>query len=172
MVDGKQLCEMGHAPMLRPGRRQIAKHGRSLTLICSGPQTVSGGLAHASGVQPTIRANMRGCQPTRTANERRFIANSSIDPHSMQTAREGLRRPGTTWSPIDADAQGSLERRFAGRRCSGTTNVFPGYWGLLPQGYGLAMTRTPLYELHREELIEDWLLAEQRKPLKRIAPLE
>jgi len=28
------------------------------------------------------------------------------------------------------------------------------------------------YELHREELIEDWLLAEQRKPLKKIAPLE
>jgi uncharacterized protein DUF4160 len=28
------------------------------------------------------------------------------------------------------------------------------------------------YELHREELMEDWLLAEQRKPLKKIAPLE
>jgi Domain of unknown function (DUF4160) len=28
------------------------------------------------------------------------------------------------------------------------------------------------YELHREEPMEDWLLAEQRKPLKKIAPLE
>jgi Domain of unknown function (DUF4160) len=28
------------------------------------------------------------------------------------------------------------------------------------------------YELHREELMEEWLLAEQRKPLKKIAPLE
>ncbi len=28
------------------------------------------------------------------------------------------------------------------------------------------------YELHREELMEDWLLAEQWKPLKKIAPLE
>ena len=29
-----------------------------------------------------------------------------------------------------------------------------------------------LYELHREELIENWRLAQDRKPLKRIAPLE
>jgi Domain of unknown function (DUF4160) len=28
------------------------------------------------------------------------------------------------------------------------------------------------YELHREELMEAWRLAEQRKPLKKIAPLE
>ena len=28
------------------------------------------------------------------------------------------------------------------------------------------------YELHREELIENWRLAQDRKPLKRIAPLE
>ncbi|MFN2377312.1 MAG: DUF4160 domain-containing protein [Candidatus Binatia bacterium] len=27
-------------------------------------------------------------------------------------------------------------------------------------------------ELHREELLEDWQLAQDRKPLKRIAPLE
>jgi hypothetical protein len=27
-------------------------------------------------------------------------------------------------------------------------------------------------ELHREELMEEWLLAEQRKPLKKIVPLE
>jgi hypothetical protein len=27
-------------------------------------------------------------------------------------------------------------------------------------------------DLHREELLEDWLLAEQRKPLKGIKPLE
>ena len=25
-VDGNQLCETGHAPMLHPGSRQIAKH--------------------------------------------------------------------------------------------------------------------------------------------------
>lgn len=28
------------------------------------------------------------------------------------------------------------------------------------------------YELHKDELMEDWLLAEQRKPLKKIEPLE
>ncbi len=28
------------------------------------------------------------------------------------------------------------------------------------------------YDLHRDELLEDWELAAQRKPLKRIAPLE
>jgi len=28
------------------------------------------------------------------------------------------------------------------------------------------------YEMHKEELMEDWLFAEQRKPLKKIAPLE
>jgi Domain of unknown function (DUF4160) len=28
------------------------------------------------------------------------------------------------------------------------------------------------YDMHKEELLEDWLLAEQRKPLKAIAPLE
>ena len=27
-------------------------------------------------------------------------------------------------------------------------------------------------DLHREELMEDWNLAEQRKPLRKIAPLE
>jgi hypothetical protein len=28
------------------------------------------------------------------------------------------------------------------------------------------------YDMHKEELLEDWLLAEQRMPLKAIAPLE
>ncbi len=28
------------------------------------------------------------------------------------------------------------------------------------------------YEMHKEELMEDWLLAVERKPLKKIAPLE
>lgn len=28
------------------------------------------------------------------------------------------------------------------------------------------------YDMHKEELLENWLLAEQRKPLKPIAPLE
>jgi hypothetical protein len=28
------------------------------------------------------------------------------------------------------------------------------------------------YELHKAELVENWELARQRKPLKRIAPLE
>lgn len=28
------------------------------------------------------------------------------------------------------------------------------------------------YELHKQELLEDWKLAEQRKPLKKIPPLE
>ena len=28
------------------------------------------------------------------------------------------------------------------------------------------------YEMHKEELMEDWLLAVERKPLKNIAPLE
>lgn len=28
------------------------------------------------------------------------------------------------------------------------------------------------YELHREELLEDWELARNRQPLKKIAPLE
>ncbi len=28
------------------------------------------------------------------------------------------------------------------------------------------------YELHRTELVEDWRLAQARRPLKRIAPLE
>jgi len=28
------------------------------------------------------------------------------------------------------------------------------------------------YEMHKEELMGNWLLAEQRKPLKKIAPLE
>jgi hypothetical protein len=28
------------------------------------------------------------------------------------------------------------------------------------------------WQLHREELLEDWRLAEQRKPLNRIEPLE
>ena len=28
------------------------------------------------------------------------------------------------------------------------------------------------YEIHREELNENWLLAEQRRPLKKIEPLE
>ena len=28
------------------------------------------------------------------------------------------------------------------------------------------------YDLHKVELLEDWMLASQRKPLKKIAPLE
>ena len=28
------------------------------------------------------------------------------------------------------------------------------------------------YDLHKEELLEDWRLAAQRKPLNKIAPLE
>ncbi len=28
------------------------------------------------------------------------------------------------------------------------------------------------YDVHKDELAEDWLLAQQRKPLNRIAPLE
>jgi len=28
------------------------------------------------------------------------------------------------------------------------------------------------YDLHKVELLEDWLLASQRRPLKKIAPLE
>ena len=28
------------------------------------------------------------------------------------------------------------------------------------------------YELHKDELLEDWTLAAQRRPLKKIAPLE
>jgi len=28
------------------------------------------------------------------------------------------------------------------------------------------------YEMHKEALVENWLLAEQRKPLKKIEPLE
>ena len=28
------------------------------------------------------------------------------------------------------------------------------------------------YEMHRDKLMEDWRLAEQRKPLERIEPLE
>ena len=31
---------------------------------------------------------------------------------------------------------------------------------------------TEWYELHREELLADWLLAEQHRPLQAIAPLE
>ena len=28
------------------------------------------------------------------------------------------------------------------------------------------------YDLHKDELLEDWMLASRRKPLKKIAPLE
>jgi hypothetical protein len=44
---------------------------------CSGPQTMSSGLANKGDCEPTIRANMRGCEPTLTANEPTFIATSS-----------------------------------------------------------------------------------------------
>jgi hypothetical protein len=46
----------------------------------------------------------------------------------------------------------------------------PALWGRFPR----RAVRLVLewYELRREELTEDWLLAEQRKPLKKVAPLE
>jgi hypothetical protein len=46
------------------------------TPTCNGPQTRSLGLANKSSFEPTIRANMRGCEPTLTANEPTFIATS------------------------------------------------------------------------------------------------
>jgi hypothetical protein len=44
---------------------------------CNSLQTVRGGLANNANFEPTIAANMRGHEPTLTANQLRFIATSS-----------------------------------------------------------------------------------------------
>jgi hypothetical protein len=50
---------------------------------CNGPQTRSLGLANKGDCEPTLRANMRGLQPTISAHEPRFTATSS--PPAMWT---------------------------------------------------------------------------------------
>jgi hypothetical protein len=59
----------------------ITPHDVEFPARCSGLQTAARGLANHVAFEPTIRANMRGREPTLFANKPTFRANS------LQTAR-------------------------------------------------------------------------------------
>jgi hypothetical protein len=107
---------------------------------CNGPQTRSLGLANKGDCEPTLRANMRGLQPTISAHEPRFTATSS--PPAMWTQIQciqhqedlnvrGKSGPQLIWTHsvrfiggypnINVWAKGRFSRTLRGRGDEGTT---------------------------------------------------
>jgi hypothetical protein len=73
------VCGETGCPVSSPDHAPYAKRAMAqdmVTVMCSGLQTAARGLANNVAFEPTIRANMRGREPTLFANKPTFRANS------------------------------------------------------------------------------------------------